>query len=157
MVVDLTQLHSEAPKPKRAFWTSTLIPALVSPWLQWPEGQFSGPYHVWKVRVSSAARVMEIHSPAGWSDLANAYPSAEVGYTFTGLRHRPKSSARLDPDWSRVSQDWDGVHLSVGGWLTAEDVPFVSDGGTTELRGWNMESTAWFRWCFSSVEALQFS
>jgi hypothetical protein len=155
MVVDLAPMHSEAPKPKRAFWTSTLIPGLVSPWLHWPEDQFSGPYHVWRVTVSAAARVCEIHSPEAWSALARAYPSPLVGYTFTGLKHPPRSATRLDPDWSKVSRDWDGVHLSVGGWLTAEDVPQESGGVTTELRGWNMESTAWFRWSFSSVEALE--
>jgi hypothetical protein len=37
---------------------------------------------------------------------------------------------------SEVSRDWDGVHLSIGGWLTAEDVPHESAGVKTELRGW---------------------
>ncbi len=119
------------------------------------EARRPGPYNFWRVVVSPTARVAEVHSAEAWSALAHAYPSALVGYTFTGQKHPPKSAMRLDPDWSRVSRDWDGVHLSVGGWLTAEDAPAESGGVTTELRGWNMESTAWFRWSFSSVEPLE--
>jgi hypothetical protein len=158
LIPDLDRFHSEAPKPKRAFWTSTQVPAEISPWLYWVqfgEARRPGPYTFWRVAVSPTARVAEIHSPAAWSALARAYPSAEVGYTFTGRQHPPRSATRLDPDWSRVSRDWDGVHLSVGGWLTAEDAPVESGGVTTELRGWNMESTAWFRWSFTSVGPLE--
>jgi hypothetical protein len=157
LVPDLAQFHSEAPKPKRAFWTSTQVPDEISPWLYWVtlgEARRPGPYDFWRVVVSPTARVAEIHSPEAWSALTRAYPSAVGGYTFTGRKDPPKSATRLDPDWSKVSRDWDGVHLSVGGWLTAEDAPQDSGGVMTELRGWNMESTAWFRWSFSSVEPL---
>lgn len=153
LVVNLSPSHPEAPKPKRAFWTSTRTLA-VSPWLDYPENFNSGWKTTWLLAVRQDARVAEIHSPAAWSELARAYPLAEAGYTFTGMKRRPESSRRLDPDWSRVSEDFDGVHLSVGGWLTAEDLPFESGGATTELRGWNMESTVWLRWAFSSVEPL---
>jgi hypothetical protein len=153
LVVDVSPSHPEAPKPKLAFWTSTRTSA-VSPWLDYPENFDPGPKQTWLLVVRPAARVAEIHSPAAWSELARAYPLAQAGYTFTGMKRRPESSRRLDPDWSRVSEDFDGVHLSVGGWLTAEDLPFESGGATTELRGWNMESTVWLRWAFSSVEPL---
>ena len=158
LVPDLSRFHGEASKPKQAFWTSTLAPKSTSPWLYWVqfgEDQKPPPFHVWKVTVETVARVAEIHSPAEWAALARAYPSAEPGFTFHGELHPPPGAARVDPDWSAVSRDWDGVHLSVGGWLTAEDVPHESAGVTTELRGWNMESTAWLRWSFSAVQPLE--
>jgi hypothetical protein len=158
LIPDLNRFHGEAPKPKRAFWTSTRVPKAISPWLHWVqfgEDRRRAPYSLWRVVVPATARVAEIHSPQAWSELARAYPSALVGYTFTGQKHPLESATRLDPDWSKVSRDWDGVHLSVGGWLMAEDVPTESGGVTTELRGWNMESTAWFRWSFSSVDRLE--
>lgn len=68
---------------------------------------------------------------------------------------RHQSSERLDPEWSAVAKHWDAVHLSVGGWLTAEDVTYESAGQTTELRGWNLESTVWLRWSFSSAERTE--
>ena len=98
--------------------------------------------------------MLEIHSRDAWSALARSYPRSAVGLAYTTTPHRPQSAARLDPDWSALSRDWDGVHLSIGGWLTAEDVPHDSDGVKTELRGWGMESTVWFRWSFSSVKRV---
>jgi hypothetical protein len=96
--------------------------------------------------------VLEIHSREAWSALAPFYPRAEAGFTFTTTPDRRESAARRDPDWFDVSRDWDGVRLSTAGWLTAEDVTHESDGVKTELRGWDMESTVWFRWSFSSVK-----
>ena len=104
--------------------------------------------------MTDSARMLEIHSRDAWAALARFYPRAEAGFTFTSAP-RPQSAVRLDPDWSALSRDWDGVHLSIGGWLTAEDVPYQSEGQTTELRGWDMESTVWLRWSFSSVERVE--
>ncbi len=158
LIVDLSPFNAETPKPRQAFWTSTFVPTVISPWLDSPEAQFSGPPHAWKVTVTESARVLEINSPAAWFALAHAYPGAREAFRYSPQYSprivRPAGSSRLDPDWSKVSQDWDGVHVSVGGWMTAEDVPYESAGVTTELRGWNMESTVWFRWSFSSVEPL---
>ena len=139
-VPDLSQMHGEASKPRYAFWTSTHVRPHTSPWLEWPEGQFDGPPALWRMKVTDGARIAEIHSPRDWSDLC--------------LRHPAGSAMRLDPDWHHVARAWDAVHLSTGGWLTAEDLPYQVDGGITELRGWNMESTVWLRWCFTGAEPL---
>ncbi len=155
LVVDLSSFGSETPKPRQAFWTCTEIPDLISPWLQSSEKPMDrGPETIWRIIASSDARVAEIHSPDAWSRLVRTYPLAEAGYTYTGMEQRPDRSRRLDPDWSKVSRDFDGVHLSVGGWLTTEDLPFESGSAITELRSWNMESTVWLRWVFRSVELL---
>lgn len=155
MEVDLSQFHSEAPKPRRALWTSTYTPGLVSPWIHSVERQSRGPALAWNLVVAQSARVFEIHSPAAWSALARTYPRKEPGFTFSPTSPRPQTSARLDPDWSAVAKDWDAVHLSVGGWLTAEDVTYEAAGLTTELRGWDLESTVWLRWSFSSIERIR--
>ena len=42
----------------------------------------------------------------------------------------------------------------MAGVMTAEDVAYERDGVVTELRGWDMESTVWLRWIFTSVEEL---
>jgi hypothetical protein len=154
LLVDLSAFDRETPKPKQALWTCTETPDLVSPWLQSHEKLDRGPETIWRITASPDARVAEIHSPDAWARLVRSHPRAEAGNTYTTVLPRPESSRRLDPDWSKVSRDFDGIHLSIGGWLTAEDVPLDLDGATTELRGWNMESTVWFRWVFSSVELL---
>lgn len=157
LVVDLSPFSPLVSKPKHAFWTSTFNSTVVSPWLDWVrfgEDQRPGPYHLWRATVSTTARVAEIHSPAAWSALAMAYPSLQAAFRYSVGSDQSTSYGRLDPDWSRVSEEWDAVHLSVGGLLTAEDVAFTSGRLTTELRSWNMESTAWFRWSFKAVEPL---
>ncbi len=150
---DLSRMHDEAPKPRRALWTSTRTSASLSPWLDHPER--ADIVHLWRLAVSPAARVAEVHSPEDWCALALAHPYRARGFVFTGLKNRPSSAQRLDPDWTKVAEEWDGVHLSVGGWLTAEDVAYESKGGRTELRGWGMESTVWLRWSFDSAEAIE--
>lgn len=137
---ELDQMHQLASKPRYAFWTSTLVRPYTSPWLLWPEGQFKGPPRLWRMTVIPDARVAEIHSPRDWAELCVRYPAG--------------SATWLDPNWHEVARDWDGVHLSAGGWLTAEDLPYDAGGRTAELRGWNMESTVWLRWCFAGAEPL---
>ena len=150
--VELRRMHDEAARPRHALWTSTRTSASLSPWLDDPERP--DVVHLWRLRVSLGARVAEIHSPQDWSALAHRYPDGLSGFVFTGLKHRPPTAQRLDPDWTKVAEDWDGIHLSVGGWLTAEDVMYEANGGRTELRGWGMESTLWLRWSFDSAEAI---
>jgi hypothetical protein len=140
VLVDLRAYSPLVSKPRRAFWTSTISSPYISPWLHWlqvGEDQRPGPYHIWRLTPSATARVYEIHSPSDWSVLARTYPSG----------HSP-----TDPQWQSVSEDWDGIHVSLAGLLTAQDMVYESGDLTTELRGWDMESTAWFRWSFTSVE-----
>jgi len=165
LVTDLSQLHPETPKPKAAMWTSTFVPRTISPWLDWPENiNRREPYKTWRLAVSDTARVAEVHSPEDWWELAHAYPASAPGFKYTlmplashpGVHTQDRSNvnARLDPDWQALAEDWDGVHVSMAGVMTAEDVAFERHGLVTELRGWELESTVWLRWVFDSVEEL---
>jgi hypothetical protein len=163
---DLSQFGPEVPKPKRALWTSTALPGLLSPWLESGENlQRSEPHRLWKLGASSGARVAEVHSPFDWWGLASAYPSRIPGFRYALVpdpshpgvltSDRSEGHARCDPDWGRLAEDWDAVHVSMAGVMTAEDVAYERDGFVTELRGWEMESTVWLRWVFTSVEELR--
>lgn len=153
LVPDLSQMHAEASKPHNAFWTCTFSDGLTSPWLRWGE-HYHNYDHAWQLVVSDTARVAEIHSPEDWRNLCLAYPAEEPGYRFTPSQERSAVDARLDPAWTAVARDLDGVHLSMGGLLTAQDVPCAFGGIVTELRGWDLESTIWLRWVFDSVEGI---
>jgi hypothetical protein len=93
-----------------------------SSWLQYlpisgEVGHWDPPYPRWRLEVVPAARVYEIHGPQAWNNLCLAYPAPScMAYPSC----RPDSL--IEPDWQAVSQDWDGVHLSVGGLLTTERV-----------------------------------
>ncbi len=58
------------------------------------------------------------------------------------------------PDWGLVAGEWDAVHLSLGGLLTAQLVQVKGSAGFTELQSWDSEQTTWLRWCFDEVERL---
>lgn len=53
-----------------------------------------------------------------------------------------------------MAEDWDAVHLTLGGFLTAEQVRLDGPEGWTEHRFWEFEQTVWLRWVFSMVEDL---
>lgn len=139
-------------KPRGAFWTSTSLTAHTSSWthyLRWGEDPQEPPYFRWQVEVSPSAHVYEVHEPHAWHRLCLAYPAPScLAYSTS----RP--DALIEPDWQAVSQDWDGIHVSVGGLLTTERVRWGTPGRQTHLFGWCVESTAWLRWVFRRVEPL---
>jgi hypothetical protein len=151
---DLQAYGAGNTKPRRTLWTSTSVTERTSSWLQYvpiseDAGRWSPPYPRWQLEVLPSARVYEIHGPASWNNLCLAYPAPScMAYPTC----RP--DALIEPDWQAVSQDWDGVHLSIGGLLTSERVRWGTPGQETHLFGWSVESTAWLRWVFGSVERL---
>ena len=116
-----------AQKPRGNQTTSTLYgPYLTSKLLAYDQRvgdhlcQF--PLAWWSVRFLEDVRVFEIHGPSDWHDLCLSYPS------------RHTEDDRLVPNWGAVSEEWDGVHLSLGGLLTAgqnryEIARWVDDAG----------------------------
>lgn len=94
-----------------------------------------------RLRATPPARVFEVDGPLTWRRLAMRYPAMD-------------EQGRTVPDWGLVSADWDAVHLSLGGLLTAQQVRVAGLTGTTELQGWDSEQTAWLRWCFDEVTPL---
>ena len=87
----------------------------------------------WSIRFLEEVRVFEIHGPSDWHSLC-------VGYPAIGT-----DDDRLVPNWGAVAQEWDGVHLSLGGLLTAEQHRYESPVGWTMLEFWYAEQTYWLR------------
>ena len=87
----------------------------------------------WTMRFMEEVRVFEVHGPADWHDLCVRYPA------------KGTEDDRLVPNWGAVSEEWDGVHLSLGGLLTAEQNRYESAAGWTMLDSWHAEQTYWLR------------
>ena len=87
----------------------------------------------WSMRFLEDVRVFEIHGPSDWHELCVRYPA------------RGTQDDRLVPNWGAVSEEWDGVHLSLGGLLTAEQNRYESAAGWTMLDVWQAEQTRWLR------------
>lgn len=113
--------------------------------------------------IGPNARICEINRPDDWAELCRRYPldvSAQrrnVWFETTGRKGR-----WVIPDWSRVAEEFDGVHVSLAGYLrTAGVVVVVGDhslveasaslpaaGNTDDLTaslmaGWNPDATYW--------------
>lgn len=105
-----------------------------------------GSWPLWSFPVPDGARVLEIDGPATWSELVAAHPR-EVTYgrrhdwwAWTGWRGR-----WLIPDWPAVAREWDAVHVSVAGNLTASytALPVGGEDARTCLAGWDPDETIW--------------
>ena len=78
----------------------------------------------WAMRFPLDARVFEIHDPSDWHELCVRYQA------------RGTEDDRLVPNWGAVSEEWDGVHLSLGGLLITEQGRYESRAGWTMLESW---------------------
>lgn len=152
---DLTQLHPWASKPRRGFWTSTALPPLASMWVLSGEESDVSPRAVWRLPLLDATNVWEIDSPRSWIELCERYPDDTT--TTYGKQWRKWGLAQdrvVTPNWGQVAQDWDGVHLSMGGLLTTEGVPLDLGQVGSMIQGWTCEGTLWLRWTFGTPERL---
>ena len=108
-----------------------------------------------RLQVSSAARVFEVDSAADWHRLVLRYgdPATHPGsdanlLDAAGINNGPA------PTWSAVAEQYDGVHLTFAGLLTALYVPNTIAEVSTTLWAWNWESTHWLRSVFTTAATL---
>lgn len=155
-----------AQKPERAVITTTELPVGDNEEIRsgghadlaCGGGDWSPVYPVeqYRLQVAADARVFEVHSAADWHSLAARYgdPGTHRG-SDANLQDLAGIDNGLAPTWSAVAADYDGVHLSFAGMLTAIQAP-VSGAlfGTTTLWAWDWECTHWIRSVFTTTEAL---
>jgi hypothetical protein len=162
---------------EHGLWTITDPPdeahdALIDAWeLTW------GPVSRWSMQVEDSARILEIDSAHQWAELAIRYPFARRfrpnsywELPLPGGDHRPDPALQalagqraqratmrwfIEPDWEAVSEDFDAVHLSWWGFLTAEGtIVDLGEGDVTMLRNWCSERTLWLRPTLTPGEPL---
>jgi hypothetical protein len=100
---------------------------------------------VWSVQIAPQARVMEIGGPEDWQTLVRTYPQDVTG-THGGEWRACSDVAgpwRL-PDWEQVMEHYDGVHVTIGGYLGGGLALPAAD-GYTMLAGWRPDATIWLR------------
>jgi hypothetical protein len=98
---------------------------------------------VWPLAVAGTARVLEIDGPQAWQRLVTAYPRPATAtyrhtWAWTGW-----DGEWLVPRWPAVARDWDGVHLSVAGYLSTAGRALPAGPARTLLAGWNPDETYW--------------
>lgn len=100
---------------------------------------------LWAVDVLDGARIFEIQAREDWSRLVATYPRKGEGFLTFDWGPAPHPGARLLlPDWRRVAQDWDAVHVSFAGYLAAsyESIP-IDESHYAILAGWHPDATSW--------------
>ncbi|BDV30214.1 hypothetical protein [Microbacterium terricola] len=92
------------------------------------------------------ARVIEIDGPDAWIELCRRHPLVVTAsrrhdwYRATG-----RAGEWVVPDWSKVAEEADAVHLSVQGYLsTAGRAIDIGEGKASVLAGWSPDATYWF-------------
>ena len=155
--------HWDRTAPMETVSTSTRLPGLPAAELltqRRPAGGHTVVEHglsAWDVQVKPEARVYEIHGPADWTALVDRFVSHRTTLCQAPDLERQWRTGDIiwSVDWREMAQQYDGVHLSVAGWLTASSrVLPVPGRGNTVLEGWPMEGTLWFRLVSAPLQRL---
>lgn len=99
----------------------------------------------WPIEPVETPRLFELTDPAEWVRLCRDYP-LDVTQSKRGdwWRATGRDGRWVMPDWPSVARDWDGVHLTVRGYLTTAGRALdVDDEHASVLAGWDPDATFW--------------
>ncbi|GAA2603852.1 hypothetical protein [Streptomyces axinellae] len=110
---------------------------------------------VGSLAIGARARVAEIRGPQDWQNLVARFPRDVTG-THDG---EWRTWADADgpwylPDWEAVAAHYDGVHVTIGGFLAACGLSRPVLDGYTVLAGWVPDATLWLRDVTTAVRRL---
>lgn len=90
------------------------------------------------------AVVYEIHTAQDWGELVARYPLAVTkARRHDWWRTTGEDHPWTIPDYPAVAADYDAIHLTVGGYLSAAGRAIQAGSGHTVLAGWNPDETWW--------------
>jgi len=99
---------------------------------------------VWTLGISPAARVLEILRPSDWHDLVERYPRDVTGTHDGEWRYwGGVAGPWCLPDWEQVMDSFDGVHVTIGGYVSTCGLALPVGDGFTMLAGWIPDATLW--------------
>jgi hypothetical protein len=127
-------------------WTSTAAVAERSMWRaylqRWRKSVVCPtPWHTWALLIDEDVKVVEITSAAKWVEFVCAYPQQMDGY--------------LCPDWVKVAQEFDAVHMTLSAIAAAQGFNFSTPHGVIPPESWDAESTFWLKWRFSGARLVE--
>lgn len=97
------------------------------------------------IPVRGAGRILEIGSATDWANLCREFPmEVTASRRHDWFRVTGHDGRWLIPDWERVAQRWDAVHLTTLGYLSAATKRIDIDSEfATVIAGWGPDSTIW--------------
>jgi hypothetical protein len=97
-----------------------------------------------RVHPSTEVRVYEVHTKGDWAGLVEWYPfSAKWSRRAVWKQSTGRNEHWFLPDFAAVSNDFDGIHLSVAGYLSAAGEVIDLQDGATMIAGWGPDETYW--------------
>lgn len=131
---------AELPQSTRQLWDNTCAG-------MWFVEDGSGEERVRARRIEiSAQRIFEIGSPEDWIYLCRTYPlevTAQKRHDW--YRTTGRAGEWTMPNWAEVAADYDGIHLTVAGYLRSAGRALPTGPETASvLAGWNPDTTYWF-------------
>ncbi len=99
---------------------------------------------VYSFRISPNAHVYEIVGPEDWRHLVERFPIDVTG-THDGEWREwgGVTGPWVLPDWTEVMEHYDGVHVTIGGYLASWGLALPVGAAHTMLAGWIPDATLW--------------
>lgn len=99
-----------------------------------------------KVKIPREANIYEIDSADAWASLCKRFPievTAQVRHDW--YRTTGRSGIWVMPDWLRVAEHYNAVHLQVQAYLCAAGTAIpITEHTASVIAGWNPDQTYWF-------------
>jgi hypothetical protein len=107
-------------------------------------GSMSGRATVTGFGTDPTASIYEVKGAGDWASLVERYPMDATGthdgeWRYWGGVRGPW----LLPDWDKVSRDYAGIHVTIGGYLTSSGRALSVGDSYTMLAGWVPDGTQW--------------
>jgi hypothetical protein len=98
---------------------------------------------VWSLQAAPHANVLEITEPTGWQALVGRFPRDVTGTHDGEWRYwgGVPGPWRL-PDWELVMEHYDGVHVTIGGYLASCGLALPVGGRAGDPPGGELESSS---------------
>jgi hypothetical protein len=101
---------------------------------------------VLSVKIKDDARVYEVAGPEDWRQLVECFPMDVTGthdgeWRYWGGAVGPWTL----PDWSQVAEHFDGIHVTIGGFVTSCGLAIPVGKTFTMLGGWIPDATLWLK------------
>jgi hypothetical protein len=112
----------------------------------------------WAVQLPPSVNIYEVLCAEDWASLVERYPRQCVdGRNSEWSRWTGSEGPWLLPDWDSVARDFDGVHVSLAGYLAGAFRALSVGNAKTVLIGWNPDETLWLRSAPVPLERLEAS
>jgi hypothetical protein len=98
------------------------------------------PWSAWRLETPSSVKVAQVSSARTWAALVE--------------RHSLRANQFVYPHWKSIGDEFDAIHISPRAICAIEGLSIESSLGLIAPSYWSVESTLWFRWCFTSVTAV---